>query len=44
MDGQELEVVVQLRHQGQILVEGQIHRPAPGKGSTSRLSVELKRS
>ena len=44
VDGQEIEVVVQLRHQGQVLVEGQIRRPAPGKGSTAKLSVELKRS
>ena len=44
MDGQEIEVVVQIRRQGQVLVEGQIHRPAPGKGSTAKLSVELKRS
>jgi signal recognition particle receptor subunit beta len=43
-DGQEIEVVVQLRRQGQILVEGQIHRPAPSKGSTAKLSVEMKRS
>ncbi|GLH74632.1 hypothetical protein GETHLI_31340 [Geothrix limicola] len=44
MDGQDIEVVVQLRFQGQVLTEGQIHRPAPGKGSTAKLSVELKRS
>lgn len=44
LDGQEIEVVVQLRRQGQVLAEGQIHRPAPGKGSTAKLSVELKRS
>jgi signal recognition particle receptor subunit beta len=44
LDGQELEVVVQLRRQGQVLAEGMIHRPAPGKGSTAKLSVELKRS
>ncbi len=43
-EGQELEVVVQVRHQGQVLAEGMIHRPAPGKGSTAKLSVELKRS
>jgi len=43
-DGQEIEVVVQLRCKGEVLAEGQIHRPAPGKGSTAKLSVELKRS
>ncbi|WIL21992.1 MAG: hypothetical protein QOZ81_001276 [Geothrix sp.] len=44
VDGHEIEVVVQLRHQGQVLVEGQVRRPAPGKGSTAKLSVEMKRS
>jgi len=44
LDGQEIEVLVQLRHQGQVMAEGQIHRPAPGKGSTAKLSVELKRA
>ncbi|MCE1203984.1 MAG: GTPase domain-containing protein [Holophagaceae bacterium] len=44
VDGHEIEVVVQLRHQGQVLVEGQIRRPAPGKGSTAKLTVEMKRS
>lgn len=44
VDGQEIEVVVQLRRLGQVLAEGRIHRPAPGKGSTAKLSVELKRS
>jgi len=43
VDGQEIEVVVQLRHRGQVLAEGQVHRQAPGKGSTAKLSVELKR-
>ena len=44
VDGQEVEVVVQLRQGGRILVEGQIRRPAPAKGGTAKLSVELKRS
>jgi hypothetical protein len=44
LDGCEIEVVVQLRHQGQVLVEGMIHRPMPGKGSASKLNVEIKRS
>jgi small GTP-binding protein len=43
LDGQELEVVVQLRHQGRVLMEGQLQRHAPAKGTTARLSVELKR-
>ncbi len=44
LEGQEIEVVVQLRHQGAVVAEGQIQRPAPAKGSTAKLSVELKRS
>ena len=44
LEGQELEVVVQLRAQGQTVAEGQIHRPAPAKGATAKLTVELKRS
>jgi signal recognition particle receptor subunit beta len=44
LDGQEIEVVVQLKHQGKVLSEGQINRPVPGKGVTAKLSVELKRS
>ncbi|WLT33029.1 hypothetical protein Q9293_06795 [Geothrix sp. PMB-07] len=44
VDGQELEVVVQLRCRGEVVAEGQIHRPAPVKGITAKLSVEMKRS
>jgi hypothetical protein len=44
LEDHEIEVVVQLRRQGEVLVEGMIHRPLPGKGSTSKLSVEFKRS
>lgn len=43
-DGQELEVVVQLRCRGEVVAEGQIHRPVPAKGITAKLSVEMKRS
>jgi signal recognition particle receptor subunit beta len=43
-DGHELEVVVQLRSQGRVVAEGTIHHSLPGKGSTSKLSVEFKRS
>ncbi|BDU69008.1 hypothetical protein GETHOR_11090 [Geothrix oryzae] len=42
-DGQEVEIFVQVRLKGQMVAEGQIHRPAPAKGSTAKLSVELKR-
>jgi small GTP-binding protein len=41
-DGQEVEIFVQVRLKGQMVAEGQIHRPAPAKGSTAKLSVELK--
>ena len=44
MEGQEIEILVQLRHRGEVVVEGQIHRPTPAKGTTAKLSVELKRS
>lgn len=43
LDGQEVEVLVQLRHQGVVVAEGQIQRAAPAKGSTAKLTVELKR-
>jgi signal recognition particle receptor subunit beta len=44
LEGQELEVVVQLRTRGQVVAEGQLHRPVPAKGATAKLTVELKRS
>jgi len=44
VDGHEIEVVVQLRSQGQVVAEGTVHHSLPGKGSMSKLSVELKRS
>ena len=44
LEGQEVEVLVQLRHRGQVVAEGQIQRPAPGRGSTAKLSVELRRN
>jgi signal recognition particle receptor subunit beta len=44
MEGQEIEILVQLRQRGEVVVEGQILRPTPAKGSTAKLSVELKRS
>ena len=44
LEGQEIEVLVQVRHQGQMVAEGRIQRTAPAKGTTAKLSVELKRS
>ncbi len=43
LDGEELDVIVQVRRQGNLVVEGQVHRAPPGKGSTAKLTVELKR-
>lgn len=42
-DGQEVEILVQVRLHGEVVAEGQVHRPAPAAGSTAKLSVELKR-
>jgi hypothetical protein len=39
----DIEVVVQIRQAGQVKVEQSISRPAPKKGITAKLSVELKR-
>jgi hypothetical protein len=43
IDGAELEVFVQIRQKNQVIAEGQIKKPAPGKGLVSKISVELKR-
>jgi hypothetical protein len=43
-DDHEVEVVVQLRAKGQVVAEGRIQRPVPAKGSTAKLSVEIKRA
>lgn len=43
MDGTDLEVVVQIRQKDQVLAEGQMRKPAPGRGAIAKLSVELKR-
>lgn len=42
-EGLELEILVQVRVHGAVVAEGQVHRPAPGAGSTAKLTVELKR-
>ena len=44
LDDHEVEVVVQLRAKGQVVAEGRIQRPVPAKGSTAKLSVEIKRA
>lgn len=43
VDGQELDVVVQVRLKGQTIAEGNLKKPAPGKGIVSKLTLELKR-
>lgn len=44
VDGQELEVVVQVRTKGQVVAETSLKRPAPSKGIMAKLTLELKRS
>jgi len=44
LEAGDLEVVVQVRQKDQIIAQGQIKKPAPGKGLVAKLSVELKRS
>ena len=44
LEAREIEVVVQLRHQGRVIAEGVAHHTVPAKGSASKLSVEFKRS
>jgi small GTP-binding protein len=43
VNGTELEVFVEIRQQNQIIAQGQIKKPVPGKGLVSKVSVELKR-
>jgi hypothetical protein len=42
LDGQEIEVIVQVRHNGQTLVEGKLQRHVPAKATTAKLTLELK--
>jgi hypothetical protein len=44
LDGQEVEVIVQVRKNGETIVEGRIQRNVPGKASTAKLTVELKQA
>jgi signal recognition particle receptor subunit beta len=44
LEAGDLEVVVQIRQKDQVIAQGQIKKPAPGKGLVAKLSVELKRS
>lgn len=44
VEGQELEVVLQVRVKGQVVGETSLKRPAPGKGIVGKLNVELKRT
>lgn len=44
VEGQELEVIVQVRVKGQLVTQSVLRRPAPSKGILAKLTVELKRS
>jgi hypothetical protein len=44
VEGQELEVVVQVKAKGAVVAESSLRRPAPAKGIAAKLSLELKRS
>ena len=44
LEGQELEVIVQVRAKGQLVTQSVLKRPAPSKGILAKLTVELKRS
>jgi len=44
LDAHDLEIIVQVRQSGHLVTEGMIKKSAPSPGSTSKFSVELKRS
>lgn len=44
VEGEELEVIVQVRVKGQVVTQSLLKRPAPSKGILAKLTVELKRS
>lgn len=44
MDGHDLEIIVQVRQSGHVVTEGMIKKSATPAGTTSKFSVELKRS
>ena len=41
---QDIEVVVQIRQNGEVIAEGQLTHPVPAKGGAVRLNVDLNRS
>ena len=44
VEGEELEVIVQVRAKGQLVTQSVLKRPAPSKGILAKLTIELKRS
>jgi hypothetical protein len=44
LEGQEVEIVVQVRHAGAVVAESQVKKSVPAKGSVTKLTVEMKRS
>lgn len=44
LDAHDLEIIVQVRQSGHVLIEGMLKKTAPVVGTTSKFSVELKRS
>jgi small GTP-binding protein len=43
MEDSEIEVMIEVRQNGQMVGQGLLKRPAPGHGITSKLTLELKR-
>lgn len=44
VEGQDLEVIVQVRSKGQLVTQSVLKRPAPSRGILAKLTIELKRS
>ena len=43
LEGQDVEIVVQVRHGGQVVAENHVKKTVPAKGGVTKVSVELKR-
>nr|WP_306589748.1 hypothetical protein [Geothrix sp. 21YS21S-4] len=43
VEGEDVEVLVEVRLKGRTVAEGRVQRSAPAKGATAKLNVELKR-
>ena len=42
-EGQELEVVIQVRAGGKVLIEEGLHRPVPSVGGILKVNVDIRR-